>query len=84
MLSVQAAVNETVPGHKLLLFTIKRAAEGGLEPAPIYFGATPRAVPLGKDLDPAMLDQALGASLSELLPWLNQSNTNLQPKRKGL
>ena len=77
VLSFQGAVSDSVPGTKLLIFTIKRAAEAGLEPSPIYFGSTPRAVPLTRSRDSAAVDQAIRASLGQLLPWLGQADTKL-------
>jgi hypothetical protein len=82
VLSIQAAITDAVPGQKLLLFTIKRNAEGGLEPAPIYFGSTPRAVALPQAGDPNLaIDGAIRASLSEILPWLNLDQGELPRKR---
>jgi hypothetical protein len=80
VLAVQAAVAEPVANTRLLIFTIRKAEEKGLEPAPVYFSSTPRAVPISDEVDGARLDQELRASLGQLLPWLSQSNTNFQPR----
>ena len=79
VVAVQAAEADAGSGRKLMLLTIRRADEGGLEPAPVYFGSMLRAVALDSG-DMAQLDQAIGASLRQILPWLNQSTTSLQPE----
>lgn len=68
--------------ERLLLFTVRRDREGGLEPAPIYFGAAPRAVPVsGSAADDAAVEGALRASFSEILPWLRPAGSGeLSPK----
>ena len=81
VLSVQAAISDAVPGQRLLLLTIKRDAEAGLEPAPIYFGSIPRAVVMTGADPSAKLDEAIRASLGQILPWLSPAQANL-PSRE--
>lgn len=84
VLSVQAAISDDVPGQRLLLLTIKRDAEAGLEPAPIYFGSIPRAIVLSGGADQSeTIDRAIRESLRQILPWFNQSNDQLQLNRRG-
>ena len=80
VLALQATVAEPAANSKVLIFTIRKAEEKGLEPAPIYFSATPRAVPISDEVDAARLDQELRASLGQILPWLSEATTNLQPR----
>ena len=85
VLALQASVSEPAPGNPMLLLTIRRGDQGGLEPAPSYFGSTPRAVAVTNSVDNQKLDEAIRASLGELLPWLNQPTVNLNPvPRRGV
>jgi hypothetical protein len=68
VLAVQAAEADPGDGRKLMLLTIRRADEGGLEPAPVYFASTLSAVGMDSKYLP-QLDQAIGASLRQILPW---------------
>ena len=87
VLVAQAAVQD-LNGVRTLVLSARKDREGGLDPQPIYLGATPRAVPLtGSDRDGAALDQALAESLSEVLSWLRpadvqDSTPELSPKKR--
>ena len=83
VLVMQAAISDAASPNRLLVFTIRRQNEGGLEPGPAYFGAAPRALPFAKDIERSRLDEAILTSLAGILPWLNQSTTTVQPKRRG-
>ena len=83
LLIVHASVTqpETFPQ---LLFTIRRNRSAGLEPSPIYFGAAPRAAPLdGSATGKAAVEEALRASLSEILPWLRPQQGTLKAIKWG-
>ena len=71
VLVFHAAISEPIPGKQLLLFTIRRADELGLEPAPRYFGSKPRAVAFSGSVDDPKLERSIRSSLGEILPWLN-------------
>lgn len=60
--SVTLLVHASVEGG-LIAFSIRPFRNSD---SPVLFGAAPRAVPLG---DESALDAALGAALSETLPW---------------
>lgn len=76
VLIFQGAVSNALPGRQLVIFTIRRTATLGLEPGPIYFGSTPRAVPYSSSADDRLLDGAIRSSLGEILPWLNDFKSN--------
>lgn len=69
LIIVQAAVQQ-LDGRQVLVVAARRTASAGLEPAPIYLGATPRAVRLPETAAGESADSALREALSEILPWL--------------
>lgn len=75
---------ERIGSVPMLIFTIRRDREAGLEPAPILFGAAPRAAPLTETAaGQAALEGSLRASLSEILPWLRPAGTGeLSPLKR--
>ena len=76
MLIVDAAVAEVPGAGRQLLFTIRRDRTHGLEPGPVYFGTTPRAVAVSEFVaGDAAVQEALRASLSQILPWLRPGGT---------
>lgn len=84
VLTLQAAVREPAPGNSMLVFAIRRHGVGGLEPAPVYFGSAPQAVPLSSPINFGALDAALRQSLGEILPWLHAPDQPLKPSsRRG-
>jgi hypothetical protein len=66
---IQGAV-QPLPGDRLLIVAARRTTAAGLEPAPIYLGATPRAVRLSGAAAGEAADAALRETLAEILPWL--------------
>jgi hypothetical protein len=79
VLVAQAAVQSPAPSQRLLVFTVRKDRHAGLDPAPAYLGAAPRAVPLTNTAaDRSVLEEALAASLSEVLPWLRPQATEIQ------
>lgn len=84
VLTVQAAVREPTPGNSALVYVIRRQRIGGLEPAPVYFGSAPQAVPLSSPPNFGTIDAALRQSLGEILPWLHAPEQPLKPSsRRG-
>lgn len=76
VLVAQAAIQERDPSQRLLVFTVRKDRDAGLEPGPVFFGAAPRAVPLtGSAADQSALEGALAASLGEVLPWLRPTGS---------
>ena len=71
VLILHASISQLGADNRMLLFTVRREREAGLEPSPIYFGAPLRAVPLNDKPDSASLRSALRASLGDILPWLH-------------
>lgn len=70
------------PQGRLLAFAI-RPYRTSSEPTAILFGAPPRAALLpGPNGKTAEFDAALGAALSETLPWLNQPSGPQRINRK--
>lgn len=57
-------------GGELMTFTMRTLPTGALAAEPAWFGAAPRVV---RHADAVALDDALRASLSEVLPWLNRA-----------
>lgn len=80
VLVAQAAVQE-LGGSQVLVLTARKDRDGGLGSQPMFFGAAPRAVTLtGSAADSAAMEQALAASLSEVLSWLRPDDVqNLTP-----
>jgi hypothetical protein len=67
-LLIHAAVQDSAQGRQLL-FTI-RPFRAGRDDSVVLFGAAPRAVTLSDaGASAPALDAALGAALSEMLPW---------------
>lgn len=71
LIVVQGAI-QTLGQERVLVVSARRTAAAGLEPAPIYLGATPRAVRLSGGQPGELADSALREALSEILPWLGQ------------
>lgn len=69
---LDASIANSIASTPVMIFTVRRESEGGLEPAPIRFGATPRAVVLGRSGGTSEIDVALRDSLGEILPWLGK------------
>lgn len=71
VLVAQASVSPgVVRGSKIFAVTMRALWSGGLEPAPIYFGAAPRLAPYSDTpAGRAARMRALDAALSEVLPW---------------
>jgi hypothetical protein len=81
VLILDASIAETGPAA-VLVVTVRRESEGGLEPAPIRFGATPRVVSIDRRSGTGQMESALRASLGEILPWLrNDELKELKPIR---
>jgi hypothetical protein len=87
VLVAQAAIQD-LGAERVLVLTARKDREGGLDPQPMFFGAAPRAVPLtGSAADGAAMEQALAASLSEVLSWLRPMDVQdltpeLSPKKR--
>lgn len=79
VLVFHAAVRMLPRSSRLLVYTVRRHGGGGLEPAPVYFGSIPQAIPLTSPPDFAAIDAALGQSLGEVLPWLRAPDTRFLP-----
>ncbi len=76
LLILDAALAEVSGAGQQLLFTVRRDRTHGLEPRPVYFGTAPRAVPADAFIrEDRAVDEALRASLSEILPWLRPGGT---------
>ena len=69
LIVVQGAI-QPLADDRLLIVAARRTAAAGLEPGPIYLGATPHAARLSGAAAGAAADAALRATLAEILPWL--------------
>lgn len=69
LIVVQGTI-QPLADERLLVLTARRTAAAGLEPAPIYLGANPRAARLSGAAASEAADAALRETLAEILPWL--------------
>jgi len=69
-LYVQGSVIEATPSRRLLVFTMRTERVGATEAERTFFGAAPRPAPFASATEGGAWDAAIGASLAELLPWL--------------
>lgn len=71
LIVVQGAI-QSLGGERVLVVAVRRTATAGLEPAPVYLGATPRVARLSGAAAGAAADTALREALEEILPWLGR------------
>jgi hypothetical protein len=78
-----APASAAVPGARgrVLSFTMRTSRSGPLSSAPALFGAPPRVAPYGETGNgQALLNEALRASLSQVLPWISRAEeSSFQP-----